>query len=112
MFQTEMADESPQNGDAAVAKNNSGFKFDKESIVNMILEDEIYGDMSNPKLDGFLSGEPGYAGFKSGEMPMSNAYVFQHPINALAMQTMASDSGTVSWGPPKYVSQCTSHLYV
>ena len=100
---TESAAESPQSSETVGIKDNGniGLKFDKESIVNMILEDEIYGDLNQPKLQDYLGGEPGYAGFKSGEAPVSNAYVFQYPMNALAMQTMSSEGGAVTWGPPK-----------
>ena len=102
-FATESAAESPQSTETVVMKDNGnvGLKFDKESIVNMILEEEIYGDLNHPKLQEYLGGEPGYAGFKSGEVSGSNAYVFQYPMNALAMQTMSSEGGAVTWGPPK-----------
>ena len=89
------------------------YKFDKESslIVDMLLEDEEYDDLTNTKLQEYLTGE---TMLKPDNMPPALEYcpyglggvtnqVVQGATQVINVQPIASTSGgtgTINWGPP------------
>ena len=81
--------------------DSSSYKFDKESslIVDMLLEDEEYDEITNAKLQEYITGEPfGFLPHKAEILQAAPTFTFSQSSNMFESELGPDKKGKFSFG--------------